>query len=470
MPNITSAPTQHTPSATESTTYAPTIFTVQHDPGTASAARLADARPNIIFILTDDQPYHTVAYMPTVRDVLMTGGVVFENGFVTTPLCCPSRVSIWTGQYAHNHGVLTNRLPLGGAQKFDETLSSALWLQAVGYHTAYFGKYLNEYESLTPLGRVPAGWDTWGALLDRVQSAEDTGSENSYESYSFSENGQIMEGGVFSADWVTQRSVDFISASRDAPFFLVMAYYNPHTPYFWADRHDGQFRANSFLRADPYRPPNFLEADVSDKPEYFQQLIDGLSVEKIDTRYNHLLRSLLSVDDGVASVLAELDQMNLRDNTIVVFISDNGLTVGNHVPGMMKNCVYEECIRVPFIVYAPAFFAARTDLRLVANIDLAPTFADLSGAPIPDSVDGLSLLPLLYDPSIPWRDGLLLEHWPTDGETHLIPEFHAIRTSEWKYVEYVTGEVELYDLINDPYELSNLAALPECVRCGGVEG
>ena len=453
----TPAPTARPTHSADSSAYSTTLFSPQPSTGTVSSARLADARPNIIFILTDDQPYHTVDYMPTVRDVLMKNGVVFENGFVTTPLCCPSRASIWTGEYAHNHGVLTNRLPLGGAKKFDETQSVAIPLQASGYRTAYFGKYMNGYEDLTPFGRVPLGWDMWGALLDRVQSEEDAGSTNFYNGFSLSQNGTVVEysgdKSIFSADLITQNAVNFISESRDEPFFLVMAYYNPHSPYFWADRHEGQFRANSFLRADPFRPPDFMEADVSDKPQWLQDL-NPISVEKIDISYKQILRSLLSVDDGVASVLAALDSTGLSDNTIIVFMSDNGLTVGDHRLGLSKNCVYEACVRVPFIVYAPSMFAARTDSNLVANIDLAPTFSELAGIPISARVDGMSILSLLRDPSSMWRDALLLEHWPSEeGVGSKIPEFYAVRTAQWKYVEYVTGEVELYDLVADPYEL-----------------
>jgi len=463
--NATPTPTRHAADVTPSATYATTIFKPQPPTGTVSSARLADARPNIVFILTDDQPYQTVDFMPTVRDVLIPGGVVFENGFVTTPLCCPSRASIWSGEYAHNHQVLTNRFPLGGAQKYDENLSVSIWLKNAGYRNAYFGKYLNDYESLLPFGRVPLGWDVWGALLDRVQTPEDTGSATFYNNYSLSDNGQVVsyagDKNIFSADMVTQKGVDFISASRDEPFFLVMAYYNPHSPYLWADRHDGQFRANSALQADPFRPPDFMEPDVSDKPQYLQDL-NPISVDKIDISYKQILRSLLSVDDGVASVLEVLKQTGLSDNTIIVFMSDNGLTVGDHRLGLTKNCAYEACVRVPFIVYAPSMFAPRVDSNLVANIDLTPTFEQIAGAPIPANVDGVSLLPLLRHPSTAWRDALLLEHWPTEeGVGSKIPEFYAVRTAQWKYVEYVTGEVELYDLINDPYELNNLASLPQ---------
>jgi arylsulfatase A-like enzyme len=437
-----------------------TIFTSVAN-GSASPARLADPRPNIIVILTDDQPYHTVEFMPTVRDVLMKEGVVFDNGFVTTPLCCPSRVSILTGLYVHNHGVYTNRMPLGGAPKYDDSDCFAIQLQEAGYRTAYYGKYLNDYEELSPLGYKPPGWDDWNAFLsNRITTAEDSGNAQYYADFSMSQNGEIIDypeaEGKFSADVITQNGVDFISDSRDEPFLLFLSYYNPHSPYFWAPRHDDQFRVRGELQAEPYRPPNFMEADIGDKPQYLQDL-NPIAVEKIDISYKQILRSLLSVDDGVASVLSSLENTGLKEKTVVVFLSDNGLTVGNHRLGLTKNCAYDECIRVPFIVYAPGQSTARSDSHLVANIDLAPTFIELAGAAPVEGMNGISLVPLFTDNISEWREGVLIEHWPTEeGVGSRIPEFYGIRTTEWKYVEYRTGETEFFDLTGDPFELNNL--------------
>ena len=428
----------------------------------ASPARLADPRPNIILITTDDQPFHTVDMMPTVRDVLMKDGLVFENGFVTTPLCCPSRVSILTGEYVHNHGVRTNDFPTGGAQLYDDTESYAVWLSDAGYRTSYIGKYLNDYDALQPFGRVPPGWDEWCAFLGKNLGEEELASQY-YSDYSVSVNGEIIkyegEGSVFSADLLSQRAVDFIADARDEAFFLTVNYYNPHSPYLWAQRHDDQFRLRGELQPPTYRPPNFMEEDVSDKPAYLQNL-NPISVEKIDVTYKQILRSLLSVDDGVASILDALKAAGLLEKTMIVYLSDNGMTVGNHRLGITKNCAYDECARVPFIVYAPGMYRSGTDTHLVANIDLAPTFAELAGAALPQTVDGTSLVPLLQNAEAPWREALLIEHWPTEeGVGSRIPEFYAVRTAGWKYVEYSTGETELFDVENDPYELMNLTTV-----------
>ncbi len=439
----------------------PTIFDINIDLP-ASSMRMNDSRPNIIVILTDDQPFHTVNYMPAVKEQLMAGGVVFENGFVTTPLCCPSRVSILSGQYAHNHKVYTDRMPLGGAPKFDDTTGLSIWLQAAGYRTAYFGKYLNGYEELSPQGVVPPGWDEWKAFLGKNLSNDDTGSAQYFFDFSMSENGKEVpyprSKENFSTDVITNDALTFIRDERDTPFFLMLGYYNPHSPYLSAPRHKEAFRAGSdYWDWIQYRPPNFNEEDIRDKPDYIGDL-SPLSPEEIDTAHKQILRSLLSVDDGVASILTALQKAGLDKNTIIVYVSDNGLTLGDHRFGVAKNCPYEACVKIPFIVYAPGYYAPRTDTHIVANIDLAPTIAEWAGVSAPGAVDGISMVPILMDPSSTWRKDILFEHWPTEeGVGSMVPEFFSIRTMEWKYTEYKTGEVELYDLVNDPYELQNIA-------------
>ena len=441
----------------------PTVFDIEIE-SPASPARLGDPRPNIIVVLTDDQPYHTVDYMPAVKNQLMKNGVVFENGFVTTPLCCPSRVSILSGQYVHNHEVYTDRMPLGGAPKYDDSECVAVWLQEAGYRTAYFGKYLNGYEDIEPYGVVPPGWDVWKAFLSKNLTADDdVGSTQYFFDFSLSENGTAVEyprsKDNFSADVITTDALEFIRDERDNPFFMMVGYYNPHSPYIAAPRHKDTFRASADEYWDwvQYRPPNFNEEDIRDKPDYIGDL-SPLSPDEVDTAHKQILRSLLSVDDGVASIMFALEKAGLDENTIIVYVSDNGLTLGDHRFGAAKNCPYEACVKIPFIVHAPGRYAPRVDSHLVANIDLAPTIAEWAGVTAPAYVDGNSMVPILEDTSAGWREDILFEHWPTEeGVGSMIPEFYSIRTADWKYTEYSTGEVELYDLVNDPFELENLA-------------
>ncbi len=458
-PTPAKAPPQAPPQA--AATMAPTIFEVPVKQG-VSAQRLKNARPNIIFILTDDQPFYTLDYMPTVKKELMAHGVNFTSGFVTTPLCCPSRTSILTGEYSHNTGIYTDEWPLGGARKFDDSSTIATWLKGAGYNTAYYGKYLNEYNTVQPVGLVPPGWDDWKVFLGRKP---ETGY---FFDFTLSENGKEVAyprtKENFSADVITRNALEFINRSKDTPFFLDLSYYNPHANYISAPRHKDTFRSGSGWDWSPHRPPNFNEADVSDKPAYLQALVPT-GEDTLNTAELQILRSLLSVDDGVASILNLLKKTGLDKNTIIVYLSDNGMTIGEHRFGVDKNCPYDECVHVPFIVYAPWLYPARTDTSMVANIDLAPTFAEWAGTKCPDTVNGASLAALLKTPGLAWRDELLLEHWPAvEGVGALIPEWHAVRTPEWKYVELLTGECELYNLKADPFELQNLCNKPETAQ------
>jgi N-acetylglucosamine-6-sulfatase len=425
-----------------------------------SAGRAKNSHPNIIVIFTDDQPVSTLQNMPIMARTLLAKGVIFSNAFATTPLCCPSRSSMLTGEYVHNTGVYTNKAPNGGATVFDDTSTIGTWMKTAGYQTAYFGKYLNEYELLKPYGKVPPGWDEWSAFIHK------TADYLYYFNFQMSENGTIVDYPKkkynYSTDVVTQKAVNFINEQKEAPFFMFVGYYNPHSPYIAAPRHKDTFRSNSGWNYEPYRPPNQNEQDISDKPRYLRELRQ-YSLDDLDITHRQILRSLQSVDEGVGSILNTLDQTGLSDNTIIFYMTDNGLTMGEHRFGFDKNCPYEECLKIPFVVYSPALFSNRTDTNLVANIDLAPTIADLAGISLPDTVNGQSLKPLLNDPDYKWRSELLLEHWPTADNTEegigsIIPEFASIRTKVWKYTEYSTGENELYDLIGDPYELQNLSS------------
>lgn len=420
------------------------------------------ARPNIILILTDDQPVQSLPYMPNVEKELAGKGITFVNGYVTTPLCCPSRASILTGLYAHNHGVLTDRPPQGGATVFKDAQTIAVWLKARGYRTALMGKYLNNYDAVTPQGRVPPGWDEWDAFI--LQGKNNQGF---YYGYTLSDNGKVVQyttrPGDYSADVLTAKALEFIKSSGNQPFFLMLDFYNPHQTYIAANRYQGMFKTNAEFT--PYRPPNFLPTDLTGKPQWLQHLAQPAAAD-LDHIYQRILRSLMAVDDSVGKLTSLLDQMGERERTAIFYLTDNGESLGDN--GILgKNCPYDACIHVPYIVSYPTLVKQpSTDTHFVLNIDLAPTFAQLAGASTPGKVNGVSILPLLTNPSAPWRDAFLIEHFQElassdEGLTTAIPTYHAIRTEEWKYVEYDTGERELYNLKSDPYEIHNLASDPQ---------
>lgn len=431
------------------------VATTWADSGpTARAVRGAPpVRPNVILILTDDQRWDSLQEMPIIRDRLMPQSIVFNNAFATTPLCCPSRASILTGLYAFRHGVLTNGGPLGGAGNFNDarTLATELKRQT-NYATGYIGKYLNGYFSLSPY--IPPGWDSWQAV-----SIYRTAEYKMYFDYSINEDGVIVDYGLAESDYSTdvfvQRAVDFITAPRETPYFLHLGLYGPHNPQVPAPRHAGLY-----ADYDPPRPPNFNEEDISDKPAWLAEL-GPLDIERVDGIQRDTLETLQSVDDAVGTILDTLESTGQISNTVVILTSDNGFAMGEHrIVG--KLCPYDECLRVPLVIRHPTV-APTVVNRLVLNIDLPATIATIAGIQNGYGfIDGVSLSKLLT-PGFTWRSDFLIENWNNPGGDlgALIPDYKGVRTAQWKYVEYGTGEMELYDLVNDPYELENVVDDPD---------
>lgn len=438
----------------------------------ASAAQ----RPNIVFILTDDQRWDTLPYMPKLNELLVERGYRFDNAFVTTPLCCPSRASLLTGQYAHQHGLYTNSFPQGGARLFDhEQHIGRILSEEAGYTTSLIGKYMNEYDLLIDgvdfggagFPYVPPGWDDWFALVSRDQGDV---SNTFYYNYTVNDNGTLVTYGDgpadYSTDVISNRAVDFIDASTEDPFFLYVNYWAPHYRPIAAPRHEGLF-----ANLPDFRPPNYDEANVSDKPDYIKArpLIEDLprfsDTVAQNTRRSQL-ETLLAVDDGVADIVSALDAQGKLDETIIIFASDNGWLWGEH-RWWAKTVPYEESIRIPLVIRpAPSLPAGETITELVIAQDLTATILDLADVPLAnvpfDNMVGRSLLDLTDG----WRNDFLIEGWrdeENENETYI-----GVRAAQWKYIEYATGEEELYYLPADPYELLNLANDPdfESVRSG----
>jgi len=444
----------------------------------AAPQAAAQPKPNIILVLSDDQRWDTVdaehqspnrpgVVMPYVTSELTNSGVTFTNAHVTTALCCPSRTSILTGEYAHRTGVHDNSPPDGGAQVFDDSSTIATWLKAAGYRTGFVGKYLNGYASLSPY--VPPGWDEWHVQV-----------QVKYYDYDLNDNGVITHfgsaAGDYSGDVMTQRAVDFILSSGGQPFFLHLSQKAPHGPATPAPRHIGLFAGLA-----PFRPPNYAVAPV-DGPAWVQAETWTQSEQTSTDQFRiDQLESLQAVDEGVHAIMDALRSIGQDANTLIVYTSDNGYSWGSH-KWKPKQCPYEECIRVPMIMrYPPLGTTPRTEARFVLNIDLAPTFVELAGASVPPThvVDGDSVVPLLSGAAAGgWRNAMLNEHWngtiPTNAlvkqgrcsvtvsqtckKTANCPAGEVCRM--WKYVEYVTGETELYNLNADPFELNNVTAKP----------
>jgi N-acetylglucosamine-6-sulfatase len=413
----------------------------------ATAQNAAAAQPNIVLVLADDQRWDTLRYMPTVSRELVGRGVTFSNAFVVNPLCCPSRASILTGQYSHTTRVYRNNGPYA-YEAFDDRESIATWLDAAGYTTAYIGKYLNGYD----LERVPPGWDHW------------VGYRGGYYAYRLNVDGVVQQRGTAASDYSTDvlrdHALSFIDrhAARPAPLFIVLAPYAPHLPPVPAPRHE-----NAFAQLARKRPPSYNEPDIADKPRWLRlhPTLVRRNDRGVDRIRRNQLATLLAVDDAIGAIVDKLEATGRLRDTLIVYTSDNGLLWGEHrLPGW-KIVPYEESIRVPLVMrYDGLVQAPRTEERLVTNIDLAPTFAELGGA-TPAVVDGRSVVPLIAERDASWRDAFLIEHLVEPDATRkgsLVPTYCAVRTARWKYVAYSTREEELYHVSRDRYELENRAS------------
>jgi arylsulfatase A-like enzyme len=364
-------------------------------------------------------------------------------------MCCPSRVAILTSQYSHTSGVWANDWPNGGYLAFHGANSTiATWLQSAGYTTALIGKYLNQYRAAAFHGVVPPGWNRW------VSFAADNGK---HFNYWMTFNGQLRHYGDqvsdFSTDVLANQAVDFIRQTK-GPLFLYFAPYAPHTPY------DAP-ASDSCGPLGLYHSESWGEQDVSDKPPYVANSPWG-PAQVAETRNIREGQCALTtgVDRSVGEIVSALQATNRLQNTMIVYMSDNGYMWGEHRL-FHKSKPYDEAIRVPMVIrYDPMISAPRVDSHMVLNLDIAPTFAALGGAAAPGA-EGRSLLPLLEGQQVPWRDTFLLEHsygWD-DGPNHA-PDFCGLRTTNWMYTMYMGGAEELYDLRTDPAEMNNVAGLP----------
>jgi N-acetylglucosamine-6-sulfatase len=390
-------------------------------------------KPNILFILADDMRADDLKFMPETTRLLGEHGTTFERAYVTTSLCCPSRATILTGRYAHNHGVLSNVPPYGGFQRFRdlgrESSTIATRLDSVGYRTALMGKYLNGYKHH---GHVPVGWDEWFA---RTGGA------------SFSDNGQpFTREGVYNDDLLADRADGFVRSSTE-PFFLYLSIAAPHQPANYPKRY-----AEAYPDAAVPQTPSYNESDVSDKPAWVsdEDPLSAVEKKRLDDMYRDRVRSLLPADEAVERLVNTLKEQGELDDTYVVFTSDNGFHMGGHRLDPGKTTAYEEDIHVPLLIRGPGVDVGK-ERRLALNTDLAPTFARWGGFAM-EKTDGRSLAPLLSGNPAQWRSAFLVENLSSEG-SHT---YGAVRTETRLYVEYSGGERELYNTARDPLQLKSL--------------
>ena len=471
--------------------------TLANRAGGAQASSRSSRPPNIVYVLADDLNVEVYSHMDRLKALLNDKGTTFANHFVSLSLCCPSRTATLRGQYAHNTRIFTNAPPGGGFEKVlelgleDSTM--ATWLHDAGYRTVLMGKYLNGYPNGTG-GRtyIPPGWDEWYSPVH--------GNPYSEYNYDLNENGAVVPYGDADSDYMVDvlanKAVDFIERSVTAdpstPFFMYIATYAPHGPATVAPRYIGRF-----TDATAPRTASFNEPDVSSKPDWvrLKAPLTTAQIAGLDVLYRKRLGSMLAVEDLVANVIDKLTALGQLENTYIVFTSDNGFHQGQHRLNSGKNTGYDEDLFVPMVIRGPGVPAGRTLPHFTLNVDFAPTFAALGGATPDYDVDGRSLVPLLSanpPPLSEWRRAILLEHaFPGDGgprqgsvangvETTLEPKdpaeleapttaatitapgvapvFQGIRTRRFKYIDYVTGERELYDVRAAPAGRAGRAA------------
>jgi arylsulfatase A-like enzyme len=415
---------------------------------TVNQAVAAPGRPNVLVIETDDQTRRSMRVMDNVNSLIGDQGARFRKNFVNYALCCPSRATFLTGQYMHNHRVLSNKAPRGGFQRFQALHGGnhlGVWLRHAGYYTAMIGRYLNGYV-FRPL--VPRGWSEWYASANQKVYG-----------YTLDENGTLVRyrqnPAAFKQDVLTRKAVDFVDrrAPKAQPFFLWLTYTAPHIseppdpnpPHNCGDaaipapRH-----AHSFDTEPLPKPPNFNEANVSDKPAAIRKRprLSAGQIAGIRRKYRCELESLLSVDEGVKKVVQALRATGELNNTLIAYTSDNGYFHGEHRLPQHKGHIYEESIRVPLQMRGPGIPRGVEIKRPSINADLAPTIVDAANADPGMVMDGRSLIPVASNPAIARGRELLIEQ----------PSFTAIRTGRYMYAEHGTGEQELYALKMDPSE------------------
>jgi N-acetylglucosamine-6-sulfatase len=408
-------------------------------------------RPNVVLINTDDMNVSDLFVMRKTLSLLGAHGTTFSHSYVSYPLCCPSRATQLTGQYAHNHGVLTD-------QRFTDLDSSntlAVWLKRAKYRTAMVGKYLNGYGVVDPR-QVPQGWRQWFGLTG--------GTEQKRYGFKINENGKVHNyprKPTNYIDTVLGSKVNGILkawAPSPKPFFL---YYNPNNPHgekgtpVWSTRdpEPAPRYLGHFGDIPAPRPPNFDEPDVSDKPTQIREIprLSDQDKADIDRRYRGRIESLLSVDDEIKKIVGLVRKYGDKRRTFFFFTSDNGLELGAHRIEF-KDYLYDEGEHVPLIIRGPGVPQNTVRDQLTANIDLAPTIVAITKARPGRVMDGIDLLPLTRDPNVANNRTLLFESFDIGS--------FGVRRGPWSYNVYSDGEDELYNLDDDPYQLTNVGDNP----------
>ncbi|MGY8693532.1 MAG: sulfatase family protein [Verrucomicrobiia bacterium] len=435
----------------------------------ARAQTQRSAVQNVVFILSDDHRYDLMGFMEEAPnwletpslDRLAAEGAHLKNAFVSTSLCSPSRASILTGQYMHHHRVVDNQREVP-----DGTVFFPSYLQAAGVQTAFVGKWHMGHDDDSPR----EGFDHWVSFLGQGKYFDPT----------LNINGERRGFEGYNADILTGQAVEWLSEERDEkkPFFLYLSYKAVHYPFQPATRHEGRYHGKPIpypeTMANTERNYRTAPRWVRDRRFSIHGIdhmetgaFDNDPVPDFDDLYWDYCEAVHSVDENVGRVLGYLDEAGLAENTLVIYMGDNGFHLGEH--GFYdKRDAYEPSIRVPMLARAPGLFEGGSVVSpMVQNIDIASTVMDAMGVSMPDNLgqarqmDGKSFLPLLEGREISWRDHILYEyHW--EWNFPATPTLFSIRTDRYKYVyHHGTWDIDaFYDLEEDPIERHNLIEVP----------
>ena len=471
----------------------------------AGKARGATTGANVVFILTDDMSSSELAGMPNVQSLIAGEGTTFNEAYVSFPLCCPSRATMLSGQYMHNHGVRGNLPPNGSWFRFRSHESDDLpvWLQGDGYYNVHIGKYMNGYSIVDNSLPVPEGWNEWYGKVSEDALYFDY---NLIEKTSSGRPPRVTFYGDQPTDYQTDvfgdRAVDFVrdSAVAHEPFWLNLWFNSPHGPFDPAPR--DLFR----LAGSPLpRLPGFNEKDIRDKPKWLRRQIrkplSKRQIKVIDKERRRQQEQLLSLDQAVGNLMRTLQSKGILDDTYVIFTSDNGFFRGEHRIGSGKYLPYDPAARVPLIIRGPGIPHGGVSDELVWNGDIAQTIDQIASGAENPAVDGRSLLPYAENPALRSTRPVLLEGDTGPGgtgaesahssaararaarvhvadrrgvknleqepdainsaaNTDKAPAYRSIRTDRYEYTVYANGQTELYDMKRDPAQLNSLATNP----------
>ena len=422
--------------------------------------KIEGAKPrNVVFILSDDHRYDVMSFLghPWVEtpamDAMARDGVYFQQAMVTTSLCSPSRASLLTGQYMHNHGVVDNNVLTK-----EGTIFFAQYLQAAGYQTGYFGKWHMGGHSDAPR----PGFDKWVSFKGQGHYYPPKNRK-----WSLNIDGESVPQEGYITDELTDYAIDWLNTtvkSSDQPFFMYLSHKGVHGMFHPAERHAARYKGKPLPK--PKTMANTPE-NYKDKPMWLKNQrnswhgVDFAYHQDTDIAEHYRLycEALLSVDDSIGRVRRWLKENGLHDNTLVIYMGDNGFQWGEH--GLIdKRTAYEASVRVPMVGVCPGLWQPETTLEeVVANIDIAPTILEAAGIETPKQMDGQSFMQLAAGEvkGSDWRQNLLYEYYWEYNYPHT-PTTFALRTPQYKFIQYhgVWDIDELYDLQNDPHEEKNL--------------